>query len=189
VKIFFNTSFLFNIAFKNVILAAIFLLPLNYVYAEQQGSLGLDSSVGEVEVAIEISELVKISNLNDFDFTNWNRIDDMEQSDLLCVYSNGARGAYRVSARGTGIRENFEVTDGTNNVPFKVFWEDDINSGANGRMLIANRSMRMTNANIEDFECNGNLNAKLTIAFLSRDLSGAFVSTYRGTVIITIMPE
>jgi len=166
----------------------IFLICGKSLFAEQQGVLDENESEGQIEIELNISELAQISNLDDFYFDNWDKKSDMQKSDDVCVYSNGAGGRYNIIARGTGANGNFEVTDSVNSVPYEVYWNDDINKRDAGRRLRPNRSVRRSRASNEYFDCNGINNASLTIRFLKRDLASALTSSYHGTLIVSVSP-
>ncbi len=159
-----------------------------YSFAEQQGVTSDVESQGQIEINLEITDLIKISGLNDFYFINWDKSNDMKQDDLVCVYSNNSNGRYNILAYGTGSNGNFEVSDGTRNIEYELYWSDQINSEI-PILLNPNQPLLSENANKDYFDCNGANNAKITIKFKSNDLEKSLGSDYQGSLIVAISPE
>lgn len=170
------------------LLIAVF-LTIKSSFAVQQGDLDENESIGELEMAIEVTELVKLSGLDDLYFSKWDNQSQMAQSDDICIYSNSAMGAYSVTARGSGAGGAFVVDDGVNKVNYQVYWQDQIESTSMGSKLEPNiNAYNQLNGNNKYFDCNGINNARLTIVFLKEELRKSIGSHYSGNLVIQISP-
>lgn len=171
------------------IFTVLFVFTSSSSFAVQQGITDHKESYGEVELAIEIAELVKLSDLDDLSFSRWDNQGDLIQSDDVCIFSNSARGSYNVMARGSGSGGGFVVDDGINKVKYQVYWQDTINSSSNGVKLEPNiTAYNRSNGNSKYFDCNGNNNARLTIVFLREELKKSIGAHYSGNLVIQIAP-
>ena len=170
------------------ILLIIFLLISNSQAAEQ-GELD-DTSIGYIDINININPLVRISGLDDLDFGEWSGHGDMIEYDTLCIYSNDTENnaSYGITPTIEGGRNSFEVRNGNRYIPFNLYWNNS-DLGINGQEIIMHYNTRLsnlTNFNNEYDDCNNQDNASIIIEFLENNLSSASVDNYNATLILTL---
>ena len=167
----------------------------NRSLAAEQGNKDEDESIGNIYIDLEIGEITSISNLDNFDFTDWELNDDVvEQSDDVCVYSNKlANTQYTITASGTGTGSSFAVTSSTGNeeIPYLAYWNDRAKTDSGRKQIRANTPLtNQKKANTKAFDCEGKDNARISIAFTKTDLDAVVITgLYSGTLFISISPE
>lgn len=187
---------LLNLLKKYLILvAALTIFYSEISYAAEQGSLDSNESQGNIYLDLRIADIVLISNLEDFDFSNWNLTaqDVIEQSDDVCVYSNKLMNRkYAITASGTGTGSAFTVTnEAGEEIPYQVYWNDSAGIDNGRSELISNKILNnQKDASIDSLDCGGDDNARISIAFSRDNIEAAIIGgTYNGTLYIAISPE
>ena len=157
-------------------------------HAAQDGQLGA-TSIGKLDITLKISNLVRISHLDDLDFGTYNGVGDLSANDDVCVYRNGATGRYQVTA--AAVEGKFAVkSPDDDEIPYDVFFNDK--KGTNGGIQLAynTTSSTQTGANTESTDCfNGKtLNANIRVDFDSGDLQSAPEGSYKSTLLVAVEP-
>ncbi len=169
---------------SRVVLAGLLAAATLNTYAATQGELGA-TSTGVLNISVGIGDSVRISNLQDisgtFDGTN-----DIVGSSAACVYRNGT-GNYNLSATGSGTGGAFELTDGTNTVPFSVSFND-----GNGAQALTTgvQLTGLSGADIMSPSCaNTGDNGTIEVTITAADLSAVPGATYSGALTLLVAPE
>jgi hypothetical protein len=137
------------------------------------------------------AQKVRISNLADVNFgTIANLQADSRQSQSICVYSQGAGGAYSVTASGSGGGSAFTLANGAFALPYEVQWSP-ASGQANGTTLSANVALSGQTSTATQQTCNsGPANsASLIVVLRSAALSQARMGSYNGTLTLVIAAE
>lgn len=167
-----------------------FTSQFNIANAATDGYIGR-TSTGTKNISITIGLLAFIKNVDDAIFNTWDGAGDVEDSDDVCVYSNGGSNNYEVTAYGNGNANAFTVTDGNKSIPYSVAWSDNKGSDfAAGTTLIKDQ---ITNSNFgggSNPVCAKD-NASVVVKFAESDLLASAVSgnSYQGTLTMIITAE
>ncbi len=181
--------------FKNYLaFLLIFLLPQN-LNAAIDGLLDSSSS-GEVNVNLVLRNSVKISGVDNLDFSSWDGTGDMVSNDDVCIYANTA--TYQITVSGTPMINDpnkFAVTStnattlATYYLPFLVSWSDNA-TGINSVQLTPNQTIiNQEGADNRFLDCNGGSNAMIIISFAQNDLAQAIAGDYGTSITLSISPE
>jgi hypothetical protein len=96
------------------------LLAASQAEAARQGSLGAVSS-GTIAISVSIAPRVEISAPRDIAFDPGGKTAS-GTSQSLCLSSNSATGAVRVSAIGSGDAGELELSDGQQTIAYTLAW-------------------------------------------------------------------
>ena len=171
----------------SIIISAIFFF-IKFSNAATQGSLSHTASNGNATIYIGLTHGSNISYIDDSIFGNWNGIDDETNVDDLCIYSNTAGGSYNITVTGNGPGSSFKVTDGFGDyMNYYIKWNDKAGANSGEETLSSGIILtRQKDADTSSIDCSTgtDLNARITITFLSSDLSNATSNTYSGSITI-----
>lgn len=159
-------------------------MPLVPLTAATQGEHGA-TSTGLLNIYVGIGDAVRISNLQDIS-GNFDGVNDLTGSSPACVYRNGT-GKYNLTATGSGANGAFEVTDGANNLPVSVSYND----GSGEQQFIPGVQLTgLKGADVISPSCaNTGDNGEISIVISATDLAAAPGSAYAGSVTLLLAPE
>lgn len=154
------------------------------VGAATQGQTG-GSSTGILNVLVGIGDSVRISNLQDISGA-FNGVDDIFGTSPACVYRN-ATGIYSIKGLGSGQNGQFMVSDGANQVPFSVTYDD----GTGAQELLPGTDLKgRTGADRFSTTCaNTGNNGAIAIGISATDLARVPAGNYVGTLALIVCPE
>ncbi|MDY6943401.1 MAG: hypothetical protein SVU69_10365 [Pseudomonadota bacterium] len=157
-----------------------------------QGSVGA-TSTGDLTITAAVPQRAKISYLDDIDLTtalsSWDGVNPVSGSDDLCVWSNS--GGYNVTAAGNGTSNAFELSDGTNAIPYSVQWNDVSGSDAGAQAMTSGSALASQTGASSGATCSSgaSLTARVIVTLGNSDLETAASGTYAGVLTLTVAPE
>ena len=172
---------------------------VNFVAGTYSGSLRLDvatpvGSASDFEISgtisIEIPELVRLLRLqNNFNFGTWDPDSAAGQTvsdSSVCVWSNHVSSAYTVTA--TASAGAFEMTQGGDSVPFRVWWSDSagISTTAASDQELGYSVPATFFGDGSGIDCGGGSNASIVIETDEDGLAAAVAGAYATDLTITI---
>lgn len=124
-------------------------------------------------IASPVSAEVKISHMGDFALGTWSGSGDKSGDKDVCIFNNDASPVYSVTVSGTGAGTAFYLTDGTDNIPINLYWNDS--TGTSGRVPLS-RNVALTGqtgADITNDDCGGasNNNANISLVVESSEIA------------------
>lgn len=162
-------------------------LPVTTALAAEDGEIG-ETSTGELDVTLDIEPLVRISNLDDLEFTiegDWDG-GDVSLSDEICVWSN--TGKYLLTVEGdNGDGEEFFVENGDGDlVEYTATWH----APGDGIAPVLNGDERGGyDADDEDIDCgDGEQMATFEVTFAGSELQSAASGSYTDTLTLLVRP-
>lgn len=168
-------------AVRNIALGGAIATFASGSFAATDGTLGF-SSTGDLDITLSVADEVRISGMTDIALT-FNGADTTDTSDA-CIYRNTGIG-YQITGTGDGALNAYELTDGTNTVPFSVTMDD----GNTVATLPAGTPVGRTNADTLEDDClTAGPNAVLSVTVTAADALGLPASTYSGTLTLLVAP-
>jgi hypothetical protein len=158
--------------------------------AATDGTLGA-TSTGSVVINATVPSSVRISGLDDVNFSNQDPAVAASNAQNVCVWSNTATRGYRITASGNGAASAFTLQSGAlAPVPYSVQW-DDVSGQTSGSALTATTALTgqtsaATSSNCSSGSESASLIVGITTANLQTMQSGA---TYTGTLTLLVAPE
>lgn len=150
--------------------------------AATQGTLGADST-GTSEVMIIKDNVVLLSGVADLDLGQYNSTaTDLSASDDVCVFNSTA--TYSVTVAGNGSA--FELSNGTETIPYSVLWTT---SAAPAAALTHQTALGGNLGDRTSLNCNGGTNANFEVQVSAVDFNAAVPGTYTDTLTLMIEPE
>lgn len=138
------------------------------------------------------ADRVRISALSDVSFgIISNFAADSVRSQSLCLYAKSAPlDHYRITATGSGSGGAFELSSGSDRLPYEVQW-NDVAGQAGGAPLVANQPLsgQQSTAAVDDCSRGAATTASLVLVLRSAALSAASSGTYTGTLTLLVAPE
>ncbi len=162
-------------------------LPLSS-FAATDGSLGL-TSTGTADLEVEIDELMLISGMADLNFGTWTGSGDLNQNENICVYTNQASGNYTVTATGDGAGSAFTLTDGSNTLPYNVYFNDVSGMAGEVALTATTANTAQGGAHTTSQTCGGGNNANYHVEIEDTALAAVPSGTYSGTLTIVVEPR
>lgn len=141
------------------------------------------------DVTVEIPGRIRMSDLTDFDFgTHVLNTGGVSMNDDICVYTNTSAGTYQVTATGDGTAGAFVVISGGNQIPFRVFWNNQTGTASN-QILTAGVAKPSSNADTESETCAiGGNNANIEVEIEGAQLISQPNGTYTGDITLMLEP-
>ena len=136
-------------------------------------------------VRVQISDQVRISDLDPIDLGSFDGSSDLSGDDGLCVYRNSGGSAYTIQADGDGAGGAFTLTNGIATLPYLVDYDD----GGGYAGLAAGVAAAMTGANSSAADCGGATNARVRVTVSAVDMSTAAPGAYSGTLTLLVAPQ
>lgn len=129
--------------------------------------------------------LVRISNMNDFNFGSWSGVGNLSATDGVCIYDNGGATTYRLRFRGSGTSFAFTMANGAATLPYSVEYRD-----ATGvyTTMTANSTTTFSTANGTSTTCGGGTNGTIRITVLETNLLAQSPGTFSGTLTVRLQP-
>lgn len=150
--------------------------------AATDGTVGVDSTASS-DVSLSVADRVQISNVKDIAFGTYGGTGDLVENSSYCVYRNGG-GDYQLTL--TTIEGSFEVTDGTNTIPYAVKVDDSADASLGTAMTYNTAAGPLVGSPAVD--CGGTDNAAMEVTFSEADLQAAGTAAYSGTVTLYVEP-
>lgn len=183
------TSFVFGRRLAAVLLAGAGLAGT--AQAATQGNLGA-TSTGTVVINASVPAQVRISGLEDVNFTAVDPTNDVAAAQNVCVWSNNANKRYRITASGSGASSAFTLGSGAlPAIPYSVQW-DDVSGATSGDALATGTALGSQTSVATNPSCTGlsNESASLIVRMAAADLQAMQAQTsYTGTLTLTVAPE
>jgi len=130
---------------------------------------------------------VKISDLQDFDFGLYPGNGRLQDDKNVCANVIPS-GQYQIVMFGDGAGGSFEISNGIDSIPYRVFYNDRPRTGGGSRMQEGQPLTSQSGAS-DQLNCSDGLSANIRIRIQSQDLQAANPGRYRGTLTMTISPE
>lgn len=167
--------------FKLAVLASA-LVASGSLMAATDGTLGT-TSTGESLVTIIKQNAVQITNVADLDLgTHATAAADMSANDDVCVFNSTATYSITVTSGNGG----FNLSDGTNNIPYSVEWA--ANGGA-AVALVDGASLGSLTGDRTSLNCGGGTNANFSATVAAADFNAAGPGTYTDVLTLLVEPE
>ncbi len=145
------------------------------------------SLLGIAIILFPVHADVKISALQDFDFGLYPGGGNLQDNKNVCanVIPNGR---YQIVMFGDGAAGNFEISNGIDSIPYRVFYNDSTRRRG-ARRIRTGQPLTSQSGASDQLNCSDGLNANIRIRMRSADLLTANPGRYRGTLTMTISPE
>lgn len=135
---------------------------------------------------------VRITGLSDVSFgTITGFAMDSVRSQSICVYSKSPPADnYRVTASGSGSGGAFDLSSGSNTLPYEVQWSDT-SGQTSGSQLAPNQALTAQHSTAQKDDCTNGpaTTASLIIILRSGAVAGAIAGSYTGSLTLVIAPE
>ena len=154
------------------------------LFAASDGSLAATSS-GTTVLSLSVPNLVQISGLANVGLTGYVPGSDSTGSSDACVYSNAA-GNYYVTLTSTSGA--FNLTDGSNTIPYAVTWDDTPASTPSPDSVVYATKSGLQAGNASSTTCGGTPNASLAVTVNSADMAAKPAGSYSDTITILVSP-
>lgn len=156
--------------------------------AATQGTLNPTSS-GSFQVSLTIPDRVQVSGLQDINFGTFVS-GDFDTNYPLCVYSNTPTARYGITITGDGAGGAYTLTNGTDTIPYQVFWNETAGTTVGELVLTAGTKLgNRSNANQVSYTCaTGGDSANLRVWIQDANMRGITNGTYTGTMTIFVDP-
>jgi len=145
------------------------------------------SLVGMSALILPAMADVKISNLQDFDFGLYSGAGFLQDDKNICANAIPV-GRYQIVMYGDGSGGRFEVSNGVNSLPYRVFYNDRARRAGGKRVYEGQLQTGQRRAS-DQLDCTDGLNANIRVRLRAADLTSANPGRYRGTLFMTISPE
>ena len=167
--------------FKLAVLASALVASGSLMAAPTQGTLGATSS-GTSDVTIIKENAVQITGVADLDLgTHATLAADVSVNDDVCVFNSTATYSITVSSANGG----FNLSDGTNNIPYSVDWS----SGGAAVALTDGALLGSLTGDRTSLNCGGSTNANFSATVAAADFNAAGPGTYTDTLTLLVKPE
>ncbi len=156
------------------------------------GALGSICSILPSASHASAADKVRISALSDLSFgiiTNFAA--DSVRSESLCLYAKSPPlDQYRITASGSGPGGSFDLTSGSDNLPYEVQWSASAGQSV-GVPLMANQPLtaQQATASVDDCSKGAATTASLVVVVRSAAVSAASSGSYTGTLTLLVAPE
>ena len=181
---------------KNTLFATTFLAMgatgVTVAMAAAQGATGA-TSTGNLVVSLIIDNKLKVSNLDDTSLGTFAGA-NLNATETICVYFNQV-APYQITFDSNDTPGTFELSDGVNNIPYSMTFDDGIN-GAQAVVAgtpITNRNSQgndaVTGANDDCATVPVGDNGTIAFTALATDITGNPNGTYSETLNITVAPS
>lgn len=162
-----------------------FLSPM--ALAADDGDLG-DTSTGEIQIDLEVTDAVKITELDDIDFGTYGGSDTgaINDGDAFCVFVNGGDD-YTItptSSNGSFIMVGSTTAD---EIEYSVKLVDAA-TGADAASAVTYNSATSTFSGSMYRDCNSSDNASVDVSIEEDELTAASTDTYSDTLILLVNP-
>lgn len=153
--------------------------------------------LGAVGIALPATQAaaankVRISALSDVTFgTIADFASDSFRTQSVCVYSKSPPlDHYRITASGSGSGGSFELSSGTDNLPYEVEWSD-VAGQATGTPLVAGQPLvaQQNTATIDDCSRGPATTGSLVVILRAAAVMGVTSGSYTGTLTLLVAPE
>lgn len=173
---------------KTYVTASLLSLTCVNAFAATDGTLDTISQ-GTFNVTLTIPGQVRLSGLVDFDFGVYTiNTGGLQDDQDLCVWTNTNAGNYQVTASGDGTGSAFVVSNGSDEIPFEVWW-NDVTGTTSNEELTPTVAKIQTAANTQTDDCSvGGNSANLEVIFNGSDLVSPANGSYSGNVTLLIEP-
>lgn len=172
-------------------LTAMATIPLK---AAVDGELSASSS-GSLDITFALGIAGIIVDLRDFDLGTWSGTGDLRDNDDLCIGTTGT-AEYIIRADGQGAGNNFILTNGSEQLPYRVFWNDTTGTAGNFELTAGVQSTNLTNPpnsftfiGGNSYICTGNRDANVEILVEESSLQAAKAGNYTGVLTLTMVPQ
>jgi len=179
---------------KNYFLSVVFAtlcLCNNYSisFAATDGTLGA-TSTGDTGITLGVSNLVRITGMNDLSFGTYSGVADFKKDDDVCIWTNQAGGNYKVTPKGDGASFAFTVTRGAGSpLAYTVKWNNTTGVSGNTSLTANTLSGAFSGASTTSSTCGGGVNANLQVIFDEATLLSSVPGTYTGVITLVISPS
>lgn len=156
--------------------------------AATQGTLDPTSN-GSFEVTLTIPDRVQISGLEDIDFGTFVS-GDFNYDYPVCVYSNTPTARYGVTITGDGTGGAYTLTNGTDTIPYNVYWNETAGTTTGEMLLTAGTKLgNRSGANQQSYTCaSGGDSANIHVWIQDANMRDVTNGTYTGTMTVFIDP-
>lgn len=130
---------------------------------------------------------VRISELQDYDFGLYPGRGRLQDDKNICT-SVIPSGRYQIVMFGDGAGGSFEISNGPDSLPYRVYYNDR-NRTRGTRRIQANQALTRQRGASDQADCSNGLSANIRIRIQRRDLRSANPGRYRGTLTMIVAPE
>lgn len=169
-------------------------------FAASDGSFDETTSTGTSTITMTIPKLYKVSGINDLGGADFpitegfaNGASHATDFDTLCIYSNADSGTYDITLTGDGGAgdNEFSITDGEDELPYRVYWNDTTGSRgsevADGEAASPGSVTPAPFSNASNLiDCNNTDNARVDVQFDREDVLEVGEGSYTGVLTISL---
>ena len=164
------------------------------VSAATDGDLAA-TSTGSIDINFTLGIAGVIVDLRDFAFGTWSGSGELRDNDDLCIGTTGT-SQYIIRADGDGAGNSFTLSNGSANLPYRVFWNDDIGTAGNFELTAGVQVENLTNPPNAfqsigggAYICTGDRDANVEIVIDEAALQAAEAGSYSGVLTLTMIPQ
>ncbi len=179
---------------SSVLLMSLAAVTAFKVSAAVNGTLG-NNSTGSLDITFALGVAGIIVDLRDFNLGNWSGSGELRDNDDLCIGTTGT-SQYIIRADGQGSGNNFVLSNGSNQIPYRVFWNDTTGTSGNFELTSGVQSANLTNppntfVSIGGgaYICTGARDANVEVLVEESALQAAEAGAYSGILTLTMVPQ
>ncbi|MEX2489797.1 MAG: hypothetical protein WD356_09775 [Pseudomonadales bacterium] len=159
--------------------------------AEIRGGVnGTTTSAEDFQVSIDVTDMVRISSMDNIDLGSWEGTGSINATETFCVYSNNDSASYNISISSPNQdgSANFYLvnSDTSAQVFYLLSFNDNVGGGAGS--MVSDVAISGTGAN-NSIDCDGGDNAKLTVDIAETNLTNVPADAYGDTLTLVVSPE
>ena len=179
---------------KSLLVASLSTLIAFHTSAAVDGELS-GSSSGSIDITLALGVAGVIVDLRDFNFGNWSGSGELRDNDDLCIGTTGT-SQYIIRADGQGVGNDFILSNGSSQLPYRVFWNDTTGTAGNFELLAGVQVDNLTNPPNSftpigggGYICTGARDANVEVVIEETALQAAEAGSYSGVLTLTLIPQ
>ncbi|TQV88473.1 hypothetical protein [Aliikangiella coralliicola] len=153
------------------------------------------SSTGNIDITLALGVAGVIVDLRDFNFGNWSGTGELRDNDDLCIGTTGT-SQYIIRADGQGVGNDFILSNGSNELAYRVFWNDTTGTAGNFELFAGVQVDNLTNPPNSftpigggGYICTGARDANVEVVIEESALQAAEAGSYSGVLTLTLIPQ
>ncbi|MBL7661362.1 hypothetical protein JNK13_01290 [bacterium] len=164
------------------------LMSTTTALAATDGTVGA-TSTGTANITLTIPKLIKLVGLADFAFGTYTGTGDFNGNENVVVSTNYGTAArtYRIRATGSGASSAFTLTDGSQTIPYAVYWNDA--TGTSGRVALTTNINLTAQGGASKPLSSSSDNANYSVEILEANMQSVDAGAFSGTLTLVVTPE
>ncbi|MEJ2393123.1 MAG: hypothetical protein P8019_17265 [Gammaproteobacteria bacterium] len=160
-----------------------------FAQAATNGTIGANST-GSMNLSVTVPKIIVITNITDPAAATFNGTNPVNLSGSLCVGTNSAAG-YSITATSAnpGSSNTFNLSDGTNPVPYNVAWATTAGATTGGTAFgSSGATLTFAGGSVPNIACSAD-NASVVISVPAANLQAVPASIYTDTLTLYVQPQ